>query len=278
MAGPLARRYPRGVTHDELRTRLRPYADGTLEGSDAELVRTHLATGCPECLRDVFARPIGLPRAPVVVRRTPWGLVGGVAAGAAVLGTALGVVLGLGWDRPSTPYDEVRVTSLALEVDRLRAEHDRDLREARERAEREEAMRQEAAAAPPPPPAPPARDRDMVPAWLADLLASDGARVVPLEAAPSAVGARGYVVWSPARHVVVVSATALPVDANAAVYRVRVTLHDGSTVWVGDVPAPEREPLLVTVEMPEGTSRRVTAVDLFRDPPGQPALSARVRS
>jgi hypothetical protein len=35
--------------------------------------------------------------------------------------------------------------------------------------------------------------------------------------------------------------------------------------------------LLVTVAMPEPKGRRVTGVDLFRDPPGAPALTATLR-
>jgi hypothetical protein len=275
MAGLSAHGYPRGVTHAELRSRLRAYADGTLDGSDVEVVRAHLAAGCPECLREVFTRPPGLPRPPVVVRRTPWAPVVVAALGAAAVGAGVATIAGTSWDR-RPPHDDAAVATLAAEVERLRAE------QASDRRARPETV--DPALAPPPtgvapaaPTAPPP-DADAVPPWLADLLASDGARVMPLEAAPTAPGARGYVVWSPARGVVVVSAAALPTTPTSAVYRVRVTLYDGSTVWVGDLPAPERDPLVVTVEMPDGGGRRVTAVDLFRDPPGTPALSAKLRS
>jgi hypothetical protein len=275
MAGLAAQRYPRGVTHAELRSRLRAYADGTLDGSDVEIVRAHLASGCPDCLREVFTRPPGLPRPPVVVRRTPWGPIVVAALGAAAVGAGVATMVGTSWDRrPSR--DDAAIASLAVEVERLRAE------QTSERGARLEAADPPVAPPPPTTAAPDADevppDDDEVPSWLADLLTSDGARVVQLEAAPTAPGARGYVVWSPARGVVVVSAAALPTTPTSAVYRVRVTLHDGSTVWVGDLPAPERDPLVVTVEMPDGGGRRVTAVDLFRDPPGTPALSAKLRS
>jgi hypothetical protein len=52
-----------GVTHDELRSLLAPYAAGTLPTADAEALRGHLATGCTTCLDALFRLPVGLPRA-----------------------------------------------------------------------------------------------------------------------------------------------------------------------------------------------------------------------
>jgi len=49
------------VTHEELRALLPRYAAGVLDETRSEAVRTHLATGCDECLQDVFTRPVGLP-------------------------------------------------------------------------------------------------------------------------------------------------------------------------------------------------------------------------
>jgi hypothetical protein len=128
----------------------------------------------------------------------------------------------------------------------------------------------------PPPCDPAAAERSGVPDWLQDLLSTPGARVLPLRPAERAPGASGYAVWSPIRGVVVVSATALPVGLTDAVYRVRVTMSDASTVWLGDLPSADGS-LLVTVAMPEPKGRRVTGVDLFRDPPGAPALTATLR-
>src|SRR3989454_8061833 len=53
-----------GVTHEELRPLLADYAAGTLDEAGCEAVRRHLAGGCVACLRDVFDRPVGLPRTP----------------------------------------------------------------------------------------------------------------------------------------------------------------------------------------------------------------------
>ena len=59
----------RGVTHDELRSLLAPYAAGTLPPADAEALRGHLATGCTTCLDALFRLPVGLPR--VAADETP---------------------------------------------------------------------------------------------------------------------------------------------------------------------------------------------------------------
>jgi hypothetical protein len=61
--GPLAVAVcSRGVTHDELRSLLAPYAAGTLPREEAEALRDHLATGCTACLDALFRLPVGLPR------------------------------------------------------------------------------------------------------------------------------------------------------------------------------------------------------------------------
>ena len=58
------------MTHEEVRALLPAYAAGALEEGACELVRTHLASGCVECLNDVFARPVGLFRPAREVRMT----------------------------------------------------------------------------------------------------------------------------------------------------------------------------------------------------------------
>lgn len=63
MSSPGSARYaPPAVTHEDLRPLLARYAAGTLDGEEAWAVRAHLASGCTACLRDVFERPVGLPR------------------------------------------------------------------------------------------------------------------------------------------------------------------------------------------------------------------------
>jgi hypothetical protein len=84
----------RGVNHHEVQGLLAAYAAGTLAEAEAERVRAHLASGCLECLADVFARPVGLPRdlpmAHDVPPRASWrAFVGGLALLAGVAGAAL---------------------------------------------------------------------------------------------------------------------------------------------------------------------------------------------
>jgi hypothetical protein len=307
MAGRAVGRYLRRVTHADLRRRLRAYADGTLGEADAEVVRIHLASGCPECLREVFTRPVGLPRPPVVVRRPQRGLVAAVALGAAAVGLVVGLLAGRRPEARPVPHPETG--ELAREVARLRAEREQADATARARIDRLEARIREAEQAKPPPQptasppdptvspapepsaAPPSPttvptettlpqatrvDEDGVPAWLAELLASDGARMVPLGAAEGATDARGFAVWARTRGLVVVSASNLPAGGREAVYRVRVTLSDQSTAWVGDATVLGRQRLLMTVAVPDAAGRRVVGVDLFRDPPGTPLLTAQL--
>jgi hypothetical protein len=50
------------VTHEHVRILLPRYAAGDLTSPDADAVRTHLATGCTDCLEALFRMPIGMPR------------------------------------------------------------------------------------------------------------------------------------------------------------------------------------------------------------------------
>jgi cell division protein FtsB len=52
------------VTHDALRALLPGYAAGALEAAEADVVRAHLASGCGECMHEVFRGPVGMPRPP----------------------------------------------------------------------------------------------------------------------------------------------------------------------------------------------------------------------
>jgi hypothetical protein len=290
--------YPHGVTHADLRQRLRAYADGTLDDGEADLVRVHLATGCPECLREVFTRPVGLPRPAVVVHRSSRALVVAALAGAAAVGVAAGLLVGLRAD-PREVTDG-RVGALASEVDRLRDERDRAAAAARACVDKPEAAAREApspapapspsdvgrpsdaaASCPPancPPPAAEGGDEAEaggMPGWVVAVLASEGARVVPLGPGEGAGGGSGFAVWSPTRRMVVVSASNLPLVSSGALYRVRVTMLDRSTAWVGDVVASSRRDLVISVALPD-TAGRVARVDLYRDPPGMPVLTAQL--
>lgn len=59
------------MNHEEARRLIPRYAAGELNKVDADAVRGHLASGCADCLADVFQRPVGLPRAPRRVNQTP---------------------------------------------------------------------------------------------------------------------------------------------------------------------------------------------------------------
>jgi hypothetical protein len=50
------------VDHDEIRSLLSTYAAGQCGPGQSMLVREHLASGCADCLRALYAFPVGLPR------------------------------------------------------------------------------------------------------------------------------------------------------------------------------------------------------------------------
>jgi hypothetical protein len=252
----------------------------------------------------VFTRPVGLPRPAVVVRRSMQGIVVAAMAAVAAVGVAAGLLMGLR-ARPREVADE-RLDALASEVDRLRTERDRAeaaVRACVDKPEpdagREPDARREPDPTPTPPPSDVARADDApascppascpppaadgaddteaggMPGWVVAVLASDGARVVPLGPGDAAGGGTGFAVWSPTRRMVVVSASNLPLAGSGALYRVRVTMRDQSTAWVGDVVASSRRDLVISVALPENAGR-VVRVDLYRDPPGTPVLTAQL--
>jgi hypothetical protein len=269
------------VTHAELRARLPGYAEGTLAESEAGEIRAHLATGCEECMRSVFMRPVGLPRPAPGRLGPPWAILAATIAGS-VFGLAIGVAWMASTSRWPAGVSDDRVGSevqaLRERVDALGAAATATMARLEARLESVVVARPTTAVTIAPPDATVgangSADEDApVPGWLRELLQSDGVRVVALEASPDAPGARGFAVWSPVRGVVVVSAEALP--PGVATYRVRVTLTDQATVWVGDSEQDANGMLVISVGLPEGDERRVQAVDLYRDPPGSPVLSGR---
>jgi hypothetical protein len=55
------------ANHEAMRPLLPRYAAGTLSDAESGAVRAHLASGCRDCLHDVFSRPVGLPPRPDTV-------------------------------------------------------------------------------------------------------------------------------------------------------------------------------------------------------------------
>jgi putative zinc finger protein len=155
------------VTHEDLRARLPQYAAGELAGDDADVVRRHLATGCVECLEDVFRRPVGQPLARTpsepavrVERRNPRPRGGRRLLTGAVVVLALALAALAGWTITELRQREIaarddaarltarlsdeaskgavlaeRVTSLERERDAAREEASRQVAAVRETAE-----------------------------------------------------------------------------------------------------------------------------------------------
>lgn len=80
------------VTHEDIRDQVAPYAAGEVAAPVAEAVRAHLASGCPDCLRMLYAeRSRAARRLPRRQGPGRWGPIGG-----AVLGVGLGVLAAMG--------------------------------------------------------------------------------------------------------------------------------------------------------------------------------------
>ena len=291
------------MTHDELRAALPPYAAGELEEEPAAEVRAHLAAGCEECLAALFRLPVGRPRdrgqrrlprpgwlAPATAallaialavldvwtirdlarreaeqraesERAEARLVAAESAraAAAARGDALARALeaaradaaearaalaATAGDRPRLEAElaasEARVASLLRSIHRRDAEIDRLLGGAPERT-------------------------------LADLAAMPGFRVAGLEGR-SGGGARGHLLWHPARAAALLYAFGLPCGQP---YRIELQLDDGRVASGpafevgadGDAVVPIRLPVV---------GARIRGTTVVRDPGGQTVLAARL--
>lgn len=295
------------MTHEELHALLPTYAAGNLPATQAQAVRGHLATGCPECLGDLFRRPVGMPRATAegirVRRRAGGGWLAGLGIAAVVVG------LGSTWVvqsfRARDGATGALLGTLRAQLERAQEERgrltargdalERDLAEARADARREGdvAAAAEAARA--------QAERDLALAQdriatltrgvqrrdgeidrllsgvddaraLRELLAAPGLRLLDLTAVPPADHGRGHVLWHAARAVVVLSLFDLPPLADGATYRVRLHVEGA-----GDLDGPTFKPgangdTIVTIRLRQPPGSRL-AVSIERDPAGERVLA-----
>jgi hypothetical protein len=256
------------MTHEEARPRLGAYAAGALDDLVSEGVRAHLASGCSECLQDLFVRPVGLPRQTNGVERGPVpapsssqsrGLVVAVVALAAALATAVGwMALELRARRAAHRNQEARAARELAEAERARvalverlAVVDRELADLRaapappaepvpadEHAERQEELDQAEGRVAMLGETLRRREREI--GRLRAALAGDETIRAAVEApdlellrlAPGAPfrDVRGHALWHPGADRVVVYAYGLPPLSEAARYRIEVALADGRLV------------------------------------------------
>jgi len=291
------------VTHDELRAALPPYAAGELEEKPAAEVRAHLAAGCEDCLALLFRLPVGRPR-DRWQRRLP--RPGWLApATAALLAIALAVLVGWTIRDLTRREAEQRAESERAEARLVAAESARAaaaaggdaLARALEAARADAAEARAALAVA-------AGDRPRLEAelaasearvasllrsihrrdaeidrllggaperTLADLAAMPGFRVAGLEGR-SGGGARGHLLWHPARAAALLYAFGLPCGQP---YRIELQLDDGRVASGpafevgadGDAVVPIRLPVV---------GARIRGATVVRDPGGQTVLAARL--
>ena len=293
----------RSVTHDELRAALPPYAAGELEEKPAAEVRAHLAAGCENCLASLFRLPVGRPR-DRWQRRLP--RPGWLApATAALLAIALAVLVGWTIRDLTRREAEQRAESERAEARLVAAESARAAAAARgdalaraleaARADAAEARAALAVAAGDRPrleaelAASEARVASLLRSihrrdaeidrllggaperTLADLAAMPGFRVAGLEGR-SGGGARGHLLWHPARAAALLYAFGLPCGQP---YRIELQLDDGRVASGpafevgadGDAVVPIRLPVV---------GARIRGTTVVRDPGGQTVLAARL--
>jgi len=291
------------VTHDELRAALPPYAAGELEETPAAEVRAHLAAGCEDCLASLFRLPVGRPR-DRWQRRLP--RPGWLApATAALLAIALAVLVGWTIRDLTRREAEQRAESERAEARLVAAECARAAAAARgdalaraleaARADAAEARAALAVAAGDRPrleaelAASEARVASLLRSihrrdaeidrllggaperTLADLAAMPGFRVAGLEGR-SGGGARGHLLWHPARAAALLYAFGLP---SGQPYRIELQLDDGRVASGpafevgadGDAVVPIRLPVV---------GARIRGTTVVRDPGGQTVLAARL--
>jgi len=291
------------VTHDELRAALPPYAAGELEEEPAAEVRAHLAAGCEDCLASLFRLPVGRPR-DRWQRRLP--RPGWLApATAALLAIALAVLVGWTIRDLTRREAEQRAESERAEARLVAAESARAAAAARgdalaraleaARADAAEARAALAVAAGDRPrleaelAASEARVASLLRSihrrdaeidrllggaperTLADLAAMPGFRVAGLEGR-SGGGARGHLLWHPARAAALLYAFGLPCGQP---YRIELQLDDGRVASGpafevgadGDAVVPIRLPVV---------GARIRGTTVVRDPGGQTVLAARL--
>ena len=291
------------MTHDELRAALPPYAAGELEEEPAAEVRAHLAAGCEDCLASLFRLPVGRPR-DRWQRRLP--RPGWLApATTALLAIALAVLVGWTIRDLTRREAEQRAESERAEARLVAAESARAAAAARgdalaraleaARADAAEARAALAVAAGDRPrleaelAASEARVASLLRSihrrdaeidrllggaperTLADLAAMPGFRVAGLEGR-SGGGARGHLLWHPARAAALLYAFGLPCGQP---YRIELQLDDGRVASGpafevgadGDAVVPIRLPVV---------GARIRGTTVVRDPGGQTVLAARL--
>ncbi|TMA39319.1 MAG: zf-HC2 domain-containing protein [Deltaproteobacteria bacterium] len=292
------------MTHDELRAVLPPYAAGELEEEPAEVVRAHLATGCPDCLGALFRLPVGRPRS-----RWEAGLRRErrlAPATAVVLALALAALVGwtirdLRQREAERRAESVRAAARLIEVETARAEAvarsdafgrtleavRAEVAEARAaaRGAAGERARLEAELA-----AAEARSGSLLRSirrrdaeidrllggaperTLADLAAMPGFGVARLEPRTSD-GARGHLLWHPARAAALLYAFGLPAAGRS--YRVELELDDGRVQAGPAFAAGSDGEAILPIRLPV-VGARLRGVTVVQDPGARPVLGARL--
>jgi len=295
-----------GVTHEELRPLLADYAAGTLDEAGCEAVRRHLAGGCVACLRDVFDRPVGLPRTPAspaapAPRPAP------PRRGLRVLAVGMGIALAALGVRAISELRGTAARVSALETQRgalsarvAALEHDaeaarRELEAARAEAaelaravhataeaDAEQRRQLEGAEARAAGLARMlgARQREVrrlrteadARGTLAALLGAPGLEVLPLAAVAPFRDVRGHVLWHPTQDTVLLYASGLPLLPAGSSYQVRLAFDEDGEQAGPSFRPDGRGALALAIRLGRA-AERLHAVRVLLEPAAEPVLA-----
>jgi len=277
-----AGRRPRG--HAEIAALIPRYAAGALQGDMERSVRSHLASGCAACRRELYRRPVGVTRdvsEPSRQGSIGWRIAGPLALLLSVIATTIGASLLLGVPtlakvdpkrEPDPPSDtsrgavsEVPPIVPAMPVHRPSGGSEAGASHQRAAVPRMAASQPERSGALPPPP--PFADK------LAASLLRPGTTLKRLRASGRGIG--GWVVWDPALGRVFVYAHGVPRLARP--WTTALTLEGGvldgpmrrsrdGGLWVTFDLSPTSCPQRVEVVVP-GERRNVLEKSLGVCPP-----------
>jgi len=300
------------VSHEEVRGLLSRYAAGTLDPEASEVVRSHLATGCGDCLGEMFRRPVGLARTPPPAPEPP------VDAapprrrrGPLVAGLALVVILPVvaGWavvartqrveaerraeaDRRVLETRVVeaevkraelaqRLTALEQDVGAAQSEASRQAEAVRTTAEESAQLRGDLEAARASIAALMRRDGEIerqiggVPdrQTVETIVGTPGVQLVQLDPVPPYDAARGHLLLHPARDAAVLYVFDLPPARAGTSYRVRLRRDDGQVDGPSLRPRPSGD-AAVPLRL-RGNGSRLSEVAVVLDPSGESVLVGR---
>jgi hypothetical protein len=301
-----------GVTHEELRALLAPYAAGALDDDASRTVRAHLTGGCRSCLDELFDRPVGLPRtvAPEAPPPAPSAGLSQIGPLVAIVALSVALAAAVGWmivelrARESDARGEVarvadRLDDAEIESGRLAARVavlDHEVAAARDEASRQAEATRAAVAEQTQLGEDLAAARERIATFsraltrrdaeidrlrlglngrdiLHQIVGTPDVDLLRLQPVAPSRELRGHALWRPGGDAIIVYAFNLPPPGAGQTYRVRLTTADGRQFPGPPLTLHNREATTV-IPLDPGTAHFQT-LEVILDPPNTPILTGR---